>query len=79
MIRIQFLLRLAYAVTFNSCQGQTLKKAIFDLRQDIFVHGQLYTALTRIRSRKGGTTLISELNKDFIVRNVVFRQLVTGI
>src|SRR5437764_6315201 len=49
--RRQFPLRLAYATTFNSCQGLTLDGAILDIRVPVFAHGQLYTALSRVRSR----------------------------
>ncbi|KAJ8595571.1 hypothetical protein M405DRAFT_329038 [Rhizopogon salebrosus TDB-379] len=48
---LQFPLRLAYATTFNGCQGLTLDKTVLDLRCSVFVHGQLYTALSRIRVR----------------------------
>lgn len=51
LLRRQFPLRLAYACTFNSCQGLTLSKAIIDLRVNVFAHGQLYTALSRVRNR----------------------------
>ena len=46
--RRQFPLRLAYAVTFNKSQGKTLSKAVIDLRDPPFAHGQLYVALSRI-------------------------------
>jgi len=49
--RRQFPLRLAYATTFNSCQGLTLSRTVLDGRVPVFAHGQLYTALTRVRSR----------------------------
>jgi len=45
----QFPLRLAYATTFNSCQGLTLDCAIIDLRVSPFTHGQLYTGIARVR------------------------------
>ena len=47
----QFPLRLAYATTFNSSQDLTLDKTVLDLRIPVFAHGQLYTALSRVRSR----------------------------
>ena len=40
-----------YATTFNSCQGLTLDSISIDLTHPIFLHGQLYTALSRIRHR----------------------------
>jgi hypothetical protein len=46
-----FPLQPAYATTFNGCQGLTLDKTVLDLRCDVFVHGQLYTALSCIRVR----------------------------
>jgi len=47
--RCQFPLRLAYATTFNSCQGLTLDKVVLDLTTPVFAHGQLYTSLSRVR------------------------------
>ena len=45
--RRQFPLRVCYAVTVNKSQGQTLYKVGFDLRDDLFYHGQLYVVLSR--------------------------------
>jgi hypothetical protein len=49
--RQQFPLRLAYAVTFNKSQGKTLSRAVVDLRNPAFAHGQLYVALSRVAER----------------------------
>jgi hypothetical protein len=46
---MQFPLRLAYAVTFNKSQSQTLAKALFDITNPPFTHGQLYIAMSRVR------------------------------
>ncbi|THH06394.1 hypothetical protein EW146_g9626 [Bondarzewia mesenterica] len=48
--RRQFPLRVAYATTFNSCLGQTLDCIVVDVRSPVFAHGQLYTALSRVRN-----------------------------
>jgi hypothetical protein len=45
--RRQFPLQLAYATTFNSCQGLTLDRVVLDLTKPVFAHGQLYTNLSR--------------------------------
>jgi ATP-dependent DNA helicase PIF1 len=51
LLRRQFPLALAYATTIHSSQGQTLDKVGIDLTKPVFTHGQLYTALSRVRCR----------------------------
>ncbi|XP_028110161.1 uncharacterized protein LOC114308706 [Camellia sinensis] len=47
MTRRQFPVRLAYALTINKSQGQSVKFVGVDLRTPVFSHGQLYVALSR--------------------------------
>jgi len=75
VLRKQFPLRLAYATTFNSSQGLTLDRMVIDLRQGVFAHGQLYTALSRIRHRDHGRALFSPTNLLGQTTNVVSREL----
>jgi hypothetical protein len=74
--RIQFPLRLAYACTFNSCVGLTLDKTVIDQRTPVFAHGQLYTALSRVRTRAdcrvlfapdGGPEAVNVVYKDLLL------------
>ena len=51
--RRQFPIRLAFAMTINKSQGQTFKKIGIDLHKDVFANGQLYVALSRVRSQEG--------------------------
>jgi ATP-dependent exoDNAse (exonuclease V) alpha subunit len=51
LLRRQFPLAAGYAATFNSCQGLNLDAVAVDLTRPVFSHGQLYTALSRIRNR----------------------------
>ncbi|KAG2743147.1 hypothetical protein P692DRAFT_20810564 [Suillus brevipes Sb2] len=73
--RKQFPLRAAYATTFNGCQGLTLQKAVLDLRTDSFAHGQLYTAVSRVRCRRDVRALFGEDNEEKTTANVVYRHL----
>jgi len=48
--RRQFPVKLAFAMTINKSQGQTFDKVGIDLCKDVFNHGQLYVAFSRVRS-----------------------------
>jgi hypothetical protein len=72
--RKQFPLRLAYATTFNSCQGLTLDRVVLDLRTEVFAHGQLYTALTRVRSQSDAKILVAN-GLQTTTTNSVYQQL----
>ncbi|KAK3909722.1 ATP-dependent DNA helicase, partial [Frankliniella fusca] len=64
VVRRQFPIRVAYAITVNKSQGQTLDKAGIDLRADVFQHGQLYVALGRVRTRDDLMVLVREHRVD---------------
>jgi hypothetical protein len=46
--RIQFPVRLAFAVSINKAQGQSLKIVGIHLQNPCFSHGQLYVACSRV-------------------------------
>jgi ATP-dependent DNA helicase PIF1 len=74
--RRQFPVRPAFAMTINKCQGQTLDYVGIDLTQPIFTHGQLYVALSRVRSFDSVSVLPDEqyLN-SFYTDNVVYKDI----
>jgi hypothetical protein len=73
--RKQLFLQLAYATTFNGCQGLMLARIMLDVRTDSFAHGQLYTALLRVRSRRNTMCLFAEANERQGCANIVFPEL----
>ena len=75
--RVQFPLRPALAVTVNKVQGQTVDKAGLYLPCSLFSHGQLYVALSRVRSPQGVRVLLprGQTSTD----NVVFKSVIEKI
>ena len=49
MIRVQFPVKLCYAMTVNKSQSQSFLQALLDTSIESFGHGQSYVALSRIR------------------------------
>jgi hypothetical protein len=52
LLRRQFPLKLAFGMTINKSQGQTLKNVVLYLPFPVFAHGQLYTAFSRVGDPK---------------------------
>ena len=57
-VRKQFPILPAFAMTINKSQGGTFDKVGIDLSSPVFAHGQLYVALSRVRSFASLTVLL---------------------
>ncbi|KAF5175387.1 Pif1 helicase [Thalictrum thalictroides] len=74
MARTQFPVRLAFAMTINKSQGQSVKFVGIDLRNHVFSHGQLYVALSRCTSSNRISVLLSP-EDDNTTTNVVYPEV----
>ena len=59
-------LKLAWCLTVHKAQGQTLDAAVMELEMSAFSHGQLYVAMSRVRST-AGLFLRREIKRDDII------------
>ena len=46
--RLQFPLRLAYAMTYNKSQGQTIERVLMVIITPPFTHGHVYVPLSKV-------------------------------
>lgn len=72
--RRQFSVKLAFAMTINKAQGQTFEQIGLDLRNQVFNHGQLYVALSRVRSWESLKIFIDEDNCNSL-KNYVYKEI----
>jgi hypothetical protein len=76
--RLQFPVRLAFSMTINKAQGQTLNKMGLYLPQPVFSHGQLYVALSRVISYQCIKILIL-YQENCQTKNIVYNEIFQNI
>jgi ATP-dependent DNA helicase PIF1 len=81
MTRRQFPIIVSYAMTINKSQGQSLDQVGLYLPKPVFSHGQLYVAMSRVKSKQGLKILIhDDHNKPAdTTTNVVFKEVFQNI
>lgn len=72
--RRQFPIKLAFAMTINKAQGQTMDYVGLYLPAEDFTHGQLYVALSRVTNFNNLSIII----KDglYHTKNIVYKEII---
>ncbi|KAL7132310.1 hypothetical protein ABFS83_12G064800 [Erythranthe nasuta] len=75
--RRQFPLIVSFAMTINKSKGQTLSHVGLYLPSPVFSHGQLYVAVSRVKSRGGIKIFIKSDSGELtnVTRNVVYKEV----
>ena len=87
MTRRQFPIRVAFAMTINKSQGQSLKKVGVYLPHSVFNHGQLYVAFSRVGCVDDLSVMVVEDGSGthgkipgtdkFMTKNIVYKEILS--
>ena len=70
--RLQFPIKVSFAITINKAQGQTFQYVGIDLHIDSFSHGQLYVGLSRTGNSENKFILLPH---GLQTKNVVYSEI----
>jgi ATP-dependent DNA helicase PIF1 len=81
LCRRQFPIVVSYSMTINKSQGQSLDWVGLYLPKDVFSHGQIYVAISRVTSKKGIKILIHDEKKQAkdSTTNVVYKEVFQNV
>ena len=80
LCRCQFPVHLAFAMTINKSQGQSVKYVGLNLCSPVFSHGQLYVALSRCTHPHRIKAIFPPTQNDSTkTPNVVFTKVLRGL
>ena len=79
--RRQFPIILSYAMTINKSQWQSLDSVGLYLPREVFSHGQLYVAMSRVKSKTGLKILIHDSENITLstTMNVVYKEVFENV
>jgi len=78
--RLQFPVRLAFAMIINKSQGQSVEHVGINLQTSVFSHGQLYVAFSRYTSPLNISVLLPEQSQESRrTLNVVYKEVFNSI
>ncbi|KAJ9535557.1 hypothetical protein OSB04_un001309 [Centaurea solstitialis] len=75
--RKQFPVYVCFAMTVNKSQGQSLSRVGLYLSRPIFTHGQLYVAVSRVKSKERLKVVVCDANGETTntTTNVVYKEV----
>ncbi len=77
LIHYQFPICLAFAMSINKAQGQTISYMGLYLSNPVFTHGQLYVVLSRVQSKDNILVLVKDdqINENTYTKNIVYKEI----
>jgi ATP-dependent DNA helicase PIF1 len=75
--RRQYPISVCFAITINKSQGQTLSLVGLFLQCPVFSHGQLYVAVSRVKSKRGLKFICCDRDDNYAdeTTNVVYKEV----
>jgi hypothetical protein len=75
LCRLQFPVRLAFTMSINKAQGQSLQYVGLDFRSAVFTHGQFYVAMSRATSVHRVKAIWNDEMEEAVTKNIVYQEV----